>query len=54
VYNFVMRLVTPHYRAFNIGVFGLFALSIIGGLAEPGSLPGNPDWIGWLMLAATE
>jgi hypothetical protein len=47
-----MRLVTPHYRAFNIAVFGLFALSIIGGLAEPGSLPGNPDWLGWLMLAA--
>jgi hypothetical protein len=47
-----MRLVTPHYRAFNIAVFGLFALAIIGGLTEPDSLPGNPDWIGWLMLAA--
>jgi hypothetical protein len=47
-----MRLVTPHYRAFNIAVCGLFALIIIGNLAEPGSLPGIPDWIGWLMLVA--
>jgi hypothetical protein len=47
-----MHLATPYYRAFNIAVIGLEAMAIAGGLAEPGSLPGNPDALGWVMLAA--
>jgi hypothetical protein len=48
-----MRLATPYYRAFNIAVFGLFAFATIGGLAEPKTAPGESDWLGWLMLAAS-
>lgn len=46
------RFRTPHYRAFNLAVLGLFALAVIGGILEP-DLPGTgPDWVGWLILAA--
>lgn len=48
-----MRLSTPHYRAFNVLVFGLFVVVIGGTLATdaPAPVPGQPEWMGWVLLA---